>query len=103
MNFAQRLLNGVIRGYQLTLSPWVGRECRYLPTCSHYTQEAIERHGALRGCWLAFCRILRCHPFGSSGYDPVPERFEWRCICTNCSDGRKDDEKSSRSPSLFHL
>lgn len=71
------LVKGAIRLYQLTLSPWVGRECRYLPTCSAYTMEAVERFGAIRGSWLGLRRILRCHPLGGRGYDPVPERFQW--------------------------
>jgi putative membrane protein insertion efficiency factor len=66
------VLLGLIRLYQLTLSPWLGRGCRYEPTCSHYAAEAIERFGVLRGVWLAVKRIGRCHPWGSSGYDPVP-------------------------------
>ncbi|OWU73518.1 membrane protein insertion efficiency factor YidD [Marinibacterium profundimaris] len=61
-----------VRAYRLLLSPWVGFNCRYQPTCSAYAMEALERHGALRGSWLAFRRIARCHPFGGSGYDPVP-------------------------------
>ena len=65
-------LLGLIRLYQLTLSPWLGNPCRYEPTCSRYAAEAIERHGALRGVWLAAKRLGRCHPWGSSGYDPVP-------------------------------
>ena len=65
-------LLGLIRLYQLTLSPWLGNPCRYHPTCSHYAAEAIERHGAVRGVWLAVKRLARCHPWGSSGYDPVP-------------------------------
>lgn len=69
---------GAIRLYQLTLSPWVGRECRFLPTCSAYAMEAIERFGPLGGGYLALMRILRCHPFGGRGLDPVPERFTWR-------------------------
>lgn len=66
------LLLGLIRLYQLTLSPWLGAPCRYEPTCSRYAAEAIERHGALRGVWLAAKRLGRCHPWGRSGYDPVP-------------------------------
>jgi len=62
-----------IRLYQLTLSPFVGRFCRFQPTCSRYMAEALERHGLVRGLALGTRRILRCHPFGGSGYDPVPE------------------------------
>ncbi|HSS63437.1 MAG TPA: membrane protein insertion efficiency factor YidD [Gammaproteobacteria bacterium] len=63
---------GVIRGYQLVLSPVLGPRCRHLPTCSEYTAEAIIRHGVFRGGWLAVRRIVRCNPWGTSGYDPVP-------------------------------
>jgi hypothetical protein len=66
------LLRGVVRAYQLTLSSLLGRQCRFLPTCSHYAMEAIERHGALKGGGLALRRLLRCHPFAAAGYDPVP-------------------------------
>jgi putative membrane protein insertion efficiency factor len=65
-------LLGAIRLYQLTLSPWLGRQCRYEPTCSAYATEAIERFGARRGVWLAARRLGRCHPWGRSGYNPVP-------------------------------
>ena len=68
----QRLLVGLIRLYQLTLSPWLGRQCRYEPTCSKYAAEALERFGVRRGVWLAAKRLARCHPWGRSGYDPVP-------------------------------
>jgi putative membrane protein insertion efficiency factor len=66
------LLLGLIRLYQLALSPWLGTQCRYEPTCSKYAAEAIERFGAWRGVWLAAKRLGRCHPWGRSGYDPVP-------------------------------
>ena len=69
--FAQ-MLALPIRAYRLLWSPWVGHNCRYQPTCSAYALEALERHGALKGSWLAARRIGRCHPFGASGYDPVP-------------------------------
>ena len=67
-----RVLIKVVRGYQLAISPWTPPSCRYTPTCSSYMIEAIERHGALRGGWMGLRRIGRCHPFGGSGYDPVP-------------------------------
>ena len=66
------LLLGLIRLYQLTLSPWLGTACRYEPTCSKYAAEALERYGVRRGIWLAARRLGRCHPWGRSGYDPVP-------------------------------
>ena len=69
----RRTLIAAIQLYRVTLSPWLGRQCRYLPTCSVYAEEAIERHGAARGSWLALKRLGRCHPWGGSGYDPVPE------------------------------
>ena len=61
-----------VRAYRLTFSPLVGHNCRYLPSCSAYALEALERHGALRGGWLTLRRIARCHPFGGSGIDNVP-------------------------------
>lgn len=66
------LLIAPIRFYQLAISPHFPGACRYTPTCSAYAIEAIRRHGPLRGSWLALKRILRCHPWGGSGYDPVP-------------------------------
>lgn len=62
----------IIRLYQLVLSPWLGGQCRFEPGCSAYGIEAIDTHGALRGGWLAFKRICRCHPFANPGFDPVP-------------------------------
>lgn len=63
----------VVRAYQVVLSPLLPPACRYTPSCSHYAIEALQKHGALRGSWLAARRIARCNPFGSSGYDPVPD------------------------------
>jgi putative membrane protein insertion efficiency factor len=62
----------LVRAYQVALSPVLGGACRYYPSCSHYAIEALERHGAWRGGWLAVRRILRCHPFRPGGFDPVP-------------------------------
>lgn len=67
------LLQGLIRLYQATLSPVFGGACRFDPSCSAYALEAIDRHGARQGVKLAGARVLRCHPFGSAGFDPVPE------------------------------
>jgi hypothetical protein len=65
----------LIRIYQVTLSSVTGRGCRYLPTCSEYASEAIEKHGLKNGGLLAISRICRCHPWGGSGFDPVPEIY----------------------------
>jgi uncharacterized protein len=68
----RHILLGTIRLYQWTLSPLLGPRCRFHPSCSRYTYEAIERHGVVRGLWLGGKRLLRCHPFVEGGYDPVP-------------------------------
>lgn len=65
-------LIGLVRLYRMLISPWLGSNCRYQPTCSNYAIEALQVHGVLRGSWLAAKRIGRCHPWGGSGYDPVP-------------------------------
>ena len=73
--------HGAIRFYQLTISSVIGRQCRHLPTCSAYTDEAIERHGLWAGGWMGAARLCRCHPFGTAGYDPVydvPPGASWR-------------------------
>lgn len=66
------LVRLLVRGYQLVISPVIGPHCRHIPTCSEYTLEAVGRFGAWRGGRLAVRRLLRCHPWGTSGYDPVP-------------------------------
>jgi putative membrane protein insertion efficiency factor len=68
------LIIQLIRGYRYLLSPWLGSHCRFYPSCSSYALTAVERHGALRGSWLAVQRLLRCHPWHDGGVDPVPER-----------------------------
>jgi putative membrane protein insertion efficiency factor len=72
MSIVARLVVLLTRGYQVTLSPLLPSACRYQPTCSRYTLEAVERYGALRGSWMGAKRIARCHPFHPGGYDPVP-------------------------------
>lgn len=67
-----KLFITLIRLYQMTLSPFLGGSCRFLPTCSAYAIEAVQTHGAWRGLLLAVRRVSACHPFGRSGYDPVP-------------------------------
>ncbi|MCK5446268.1 MAG: membrane protein insertion efficiency factor YidD [Rhodospirillaceae bacterium] len=66
------IFKGLVKVYQWTLSPVMGSSCRFHPTCSAYAAEAIERHGALKGGWLALRRISRCHPWNEGGIDPVP-------------------------------
>lgn len=66
--------SALIRVYQFAIAPMLQGRCRYLPTCSHYALEAIEHHGAIKGGMLAVRRLLRCHPWGGEGYDPVPDR-----------------------------
>lgn len=64
----------LIRCYRMCISPWLGSNCRFYPSCSEYAREAIEQHGAARGSYLAVRRVLRCHPFHEGGYDPVPKK-----------------------------
>ncbi|ALQ50090.1 membrane protein insertion efficiency factor YidD [Nitrosomonas ureae] len=70
--FFRRILIGVVKGYQIVISALLGQSCRFYPTCSNYTIEALELHGILRGSWLAIKRISRCHPWNPGGFDPVP-------------------------------
>ena len=77
----KKILIAAIRGYRFLLSPWIGNACRYWPTCSEYSMQAIERHGVLRGGWMTLVRLARCHPYGAGGVDPVPPQFSWRCWC----------------------
>jgi len=72
-NITKALLKAPIVLYRYTFSVFMGRECRYLPTCSEYAEEAIEKNGSWKGLWLALARLCRCNPWGSSGFDPVPD------------------------------
>ncbi len=72
------ILIGLVRFYQLVISPWTPPTCKYYPSCSHYAVVALERHGALRGTWLAVRRVGRCHPWAAGGVDDVPPVGYWR-------------------------
>ena len=73
MRFARLLLKAPVHAYRWTLKPLMGLECRHLPTCSEYSLEAIDKNGAWKGFWLMISRLSRCHPWGTAGYDPVPD------------------------------
>jgi putative membrane protein insertion efficiency factor len=94
MNALSRVLLLALRAYQFLLSPWIGGSCRYWPSCSEYSAEAIRRFGALRGIWLTAARLGRCHPYAQGGVDPVPARFQWRCRCAV-------DGKAPHAPGQF--
>lgn len=70
------VLVAAIRGYQYAISPLLAPSCRFYPTCSDYAREAVERHGAAKGSWLAARRIAKCHPFHPGGFDPVPDQAD---------------------------
>ncbi|NET31713.1 MAG: membrane protein insertion efficiency factor YidD [Cyanothece sp. SIO1E1] len=70
---ARAIIVGIVRFYQVAISPWLGKSCRYSPTCSQYMIEAVNEWGALKGFWMGLKRVGRCHPWGGHGYDPVPE------------------------------
>jgi uncharacterized protein len=71
---ARAVIVASIKGYRVLLSGWLGGQCRFAPTCSHYAETAVRTHGATKGSMLALWRVLRCNPYGKGGLDPVPER-----------------------------
>jgi hypothetical protein len=85
----------LIRVYQWVVSPLLPRSCRFAPSCSEYAAEAIQRHGALAGSWLTARRLLRCHPWGGDGYDPVPDQpglhLPWQQL-RGCSHDHRDGD-----------
>ncbi|QLQ33401.1 MAG: membrane protein insertion efficiency factor YidD [Candidatus Thiothrix singaporensis] len=91
----KHLLLLIIRGYQLFLSPLLGSNCRFYPTCSHYAREAIETHGALQGSWLALRRIGRCNPWHEGGFDPVPGAHSHAC-CEERQQGGEPAQKPDK-------
>lgn len=90
----KKIFIGLIRGYQKVISPLFPPSCRYYPTCSNYSVQAIQKHGAIKGSLMGISRILRCHPFVKGGYDPVPEQFSIR--------RNKEDEHSHSEHEHFH-
>jgi putative membrane protein insertion efficiency factor len=87
----RRLIIGLIRAYQAGISPLLPATCRYSPSCSEYARVAVERFGPGRGSWMAVRRLLRCHPFGGAGLDPVPESVE----CAKGHDGNRAEPRRS--------
>ncbi|MCU0250992.1 MAG: membrane protein insertion efficiency factor YidD [Vicinamibacterales bacterium] len=87
-----------LRLYKTLLSPLFAGSCRYLPSCSDYMAEAVERHGAAAGTALGLCRLCRCHPLGGSGFDPVPERRPWRALVARRSHEQPADGPGRASP-----
>ena len=97
-SIAQRALIGLVRGYRLLLSPWLGASCRFEPTCSAYSIEALQRYGALAGSYLTVHRILRCNPFCEGGHDGVPDNAPGlftRLGCTSASPPRNSNPEAS--------
>ena len=90
----KKIFIGLIRGYQRFISPLFPPSCRYYPTCSNYSVQAIQKQGAIKGSIMGISRILRCHPFVKGGYDPVPEQFSIR--------RNKEDEHSHSEHEHFH-
>ncbi len=89
-----RLLIGLVKGYRLLLSPWLGQSCRFTPTCSAYALQALQDHGAAAGTYLAAARIGRCHPWCEGGHDPVPAESR-PCSGALFAFLSTDDKKSS--------
>jgi putative membrane protein insertion efficiency factor len=81
--FARTCMLGLLRGYKGAISPFLPPACRYLPTCSDYAMEAVERYGLFRGSLMAIARVLRCHPFAKGGYDPVLKSVGAESAATN--------------------
>ena len=93
----------VLRGYRLLLSPWLGGACRFGPTCSIYAIEAVERHGAAAGSYLAARRLLRCHPGCVGGADPVPERVPGRLFAFAAASAAGGDAASGTPPPPYKI
>lgn len=93
----QRSLMALVRAYRLLLSPWLGSSCRFEPTCSAYSLEALEKHGAALGSYLTLCRLVRCHPWCDGGHDPVPQQKPrlFACLGSSATTQPSSPKKSS--------
>ena len=92
----KRLLMALVRGYRLLLSPWLGSSCRFEPTCSAYSLQALQRHGAALGTYLTLRRVVRCHPLCEGGHDPVPHEVP-RLFTTRLTDASSKAPNASSS------
>lgn len=97
-SWAQRLLMGLVRGYQLLFSHWLQAGCRYQPSCSAYAMQSLQRHGAAAGTYLAAARILRCNPFCLGGHDPVPDNAPRLFTRLGCGRARPPSSNPETSP-----
>jgi putative membrane protein insertion efficiency factor len=93
-------LTGLVRFYQLAISPWTAPSCKYYPSCSQYALVALQRHGALRGTWLAVRRLGRCHPWAAGGVDDVPPVGQWRT--PSSSPARDGHHHADHEPTMGH-
>jgi putative membrane protein insertion efficiency factor len=98
--FAKLVVLQVLRAYKWAISPMFPPACRYIPTCSDYAMEAVDRYGALRGSAMTFLRLLRCHPFAHGGYDPVVKQSA--CGDAGCEPAVTQHAQPSTSPAPFH-
>jgi uncharacterized protein len=98
LHMPQRMLMGLVQGYRLLLSPWLGSACRFTPTCSAYALDALAQHGAARGSYLSAARLVRCHPWCAGGHDPVPERVQAPQLFTRLLEKAGTGSTSGASP-----
>ncbi len=98
LSWPARILRGLLKGYRLLLSPWIGSACRFTPSCSVYGLEALERHGAARGSLLTAGRLLRCHPGCAGGCDPVPRQLAPGWLLRRRSDPAPSSSSSEITP-----
>ena len=91
----QQFLMGIVKAYRLLLSPWLGSACRFEPTCSAYSLQALEQHGAAKGSYLTLKRIGRCHPWCDGGADPVPHTFSFFANDSTYSSTHSSEEKTA--------
>lgn len=97
-----RLLIALVKGYRLLLSPWLGSACRFYPTCSEYSMQALQRYGAAPGVYLTLARLARCHPWCKGGVDPVPQQMpRWRHTAPRARAAADEGATSASPRTLF--